>query len=95
MHNMASQRFQISKFFRCGVPPNPPRRLSFECPNLPWYLYIVRYGPENIVDTQYRNEALAIFGKGPYEIRPEFQHLAVDDDQWSELSNKAKIVTFK
>ena len=46
MQNMAFQRFQISKFSRCGVPPDPPRRLSFECCNLPWYLYIVRYGPD-------------------------------------------------
>ena len=27
---------------------------------------------------------------GPYEIRPEFQHLAVKDQQWSMLSSEEK-----
>ncbi len=41
---------------------------------------------KNIVETQFRNEDRAVFGKGQYEIRPEFQHLAVNDLQWSKLT---------
>lgn len=44
----------------------------------------------NIVETQYRNEDRAVFGKGPYEVRPEFQHLAVDEKQWGSLSHEER-----
>jgi hypothetical protein len=45
----------------------------------------------NIVETQYRNEDRAVFYKGPYEVRPEFQHLAVNENQWSKLSPEEKV----
>ena len=45
----------------------------------------------NIVDTQFHNEDRAVFGKGPYEIRPEFQHLAVSDGQWGKLSAAERV----
>lgn len=45
----------------------------------------------NIVDKQFRNEDRAVFGKGPYEIRPEFQHLAVSDVQWGKLSAEERV----
>ena len=34
---------------------------------------------KNLIETQFRNEDRDVFGKGPCEIRPEFQHLAVND----------------
>ena len=46
----------------------------------------------NIIETQYRNEDRAVFAKGPYEIRPEFQHLAVNENEWSKLSAEEKII---
>lgn len=45
----------------------------------------------NIVVTQFRNEGRAVFGKGPYKIRPEFQHLAVNDAQWGKLSTAERV----
>ncbi|CAB3978995.1 Hypothetical predicted protein [Paramuricea clavata] len=38
----------------------------------------------------YQNEDRAVFGKGPYEVRPEFQHLAVDEKQWGSLSHEER-----
>ncbi|XP_028410639.1 uncharacterized protein LOC114533331 [Dendronephthya gigantea] len=43
---------------------------------------------KNIIQRQYRDEDRAVFGKGPYEIRPEFQHLTVDDKTWSRLNHE-------
>jgi hypothetical protein len=42
----------------------------------------------NIIERQYRDEYRAVFGKGPYEVRPEFQHLIVDDKTWSKMSHE-------
>ena len=53
---------------------------------------------KNIIETQYRNEDRAVFGKGPYEVRPEFQHLAVDDRKWSQMTHEqrmAKLNTYR
>ena len=41
--------------------------------------------------TQFCNEDRAVFGKGPYEIQPEFQHLAVNDAQWGKLSSAKRV----
>jgi hypothetical protein len=46
---------------------------------------------KNLIETQFRNEDRAVFGKGPCEIRPEFQHLAVNDQQWSKLGSEEKM----
>ena len=46
---------------------------------------------KNLIETQFRNEDRAVFGKGPYEIRPEFQHLGVNDQQWSKLGSEEKM----
>ena len=43
---------------------------------------------KNIIEMQYRDEDRAIVGKGPYEVRPEFQHLVVDDKAWSKMSHE-------
>ena len=43
---------------------------------------------KNIIERQYRDEDRAVFGKGPYEVRPEFQHLIVDDKTWSKMSHE-------
>ena len=45
----------------------------------------------NIVETQFRNEDRAVFGKGQFKIRPEFQHLAVSDQQWSKLTKEGRM----
>ena len=42
---------------------------------------------KNIIEMQYRDEDRAVVGKGPYEVRPEFQHLVVDDKTWSKMSH--------
>ena len=34
---------------------------------------------KNIVETQQRNGDRAVFGKGPYRVRKQFEHLMVDD----------------
>jgi hypothetical protein len=43
---------------------------------------------KNIIEIQYRNEDRAIVGKGLYKVRPEFQHLVVDDKAWSKMSHE-------
>ena len=42
---------------------------------------------KDIVETQQRNEDRAVFGKGQYRLREEFQHLSVDDHHRSQLSH--------
>ncbi len=37
---------------------------------------------------QYRDENRAVVGKGPYKVRPEFQHLVLDDKTWSKMSHE-------
>ena len=37
---------------------------------------------------QYRDENCAVVGKGPYKVRPEFQHLVLDDKTWSKMSRE-------
>ena len=46
---------------------------------------------KSVADTQLRNKDRAVFGKGAYEVRPEFQHLAVNDQQWSRLGPEGKM----
>ena len=41
---------------------------------------------KNIVETQQRNEDRAVYGKGQYRLRKEFQHLGVDDYQRSQMT---------
>ena len=38
------------------------------------------------METQQRNEDRAVYGKGQYRLREEFQHLGVDDYQRSKLT---------
>ena len=42
---------------------------------------------KDIVETQQRNEDRAVFGKGQYRLREEFQHLSVHDHHRSQLSH--------
>ena len=42
---------------------------------------------KDIVETQQRNEDRAVFGKGQYRLREEFEHLGVDDHHRSQLSH--------
>ena len=53
---------------------------------------------KNIVETQQRNEERAVFGRGPYRVRKEFEHLTVDDKKRSQLNHEQlmkKVVEFK
>ena len=34
---------------------------------------------KDVIETQYRNEDRAVFGKGPYRLRKEFEHFLVND----------------
>ena len=43
---------------------------------------------KNIVETQQRNEKRAVFGRGPYQVRKEFEHLTVDDTKRSHLNHE-------
>lgn len=45
----------------------------------------------NIVEEQYRNEDRAVFGTGPYEVRPEFQHFVVSENQLAKLTPEERI----
>ena len=53
---------------------------------------------KNIVETQQRNEERAVFGRGPYRVRKEFEHLTVDDMKRSHLNHeqlRKKVLEFK
>jgi hypothetical protein len=52
---------------------------------------------KDIVETQQRNEDRAVYGKGQYRLRKEFQHLGVDDHQRSQmtpLQTKKKLASY-
>lgn len=42
----------------------------------------------NIIETQFRSEDRAVFGKGPYEIQKEFQHFSVSDKKKGQLTSE-------
>ena len=44
-----------------------------------------------VVETQFRNEDRAVFGKGPYTVRKDFTHLAIDDRQWGQMTNNQRM----
>ena len=53
---------------------------------------------KNIAETQQRNEERAVFGRGPYRVRKEFEHLKVDDAKRSHLNHQQlmkKVLEFK
>ena len=53
---------------------------------------------KNIIETQQRNEERAVFERGPYRVRKEFEHLTVDDKKRSQLNHEQmmkKVVEFK
>ena len=41
---------------------------------------------KNVIETQYRNEYRAVFGKGPYGLRKGFEHFLVNDLKWSSMT---------
>ena len=52
---------------------------------------------KEIVETQQRNDDRAVYGKGLYRLREEFQHLGVDDYQRSKLTplqSKKKLASY-
>ena len=46
---------------------------------------------KNIVQTQHRNEDRAVFGRGPYKVKKEFQYLTVDDLTWGRLTHEQRM----
>ena len=40
---------------------------------------------KDIIETQYRNEGRAVFGKGLYQLRKGFEHFLVNDLKWSSM----------
>ena len=78
-----------------GVPPKTFTTNDLECGN-----FIKKYGlhfdkknqPEflervkEVINTQFRNEDRAVFGKGPYRLRNGFERYSVDDFQWGQLT---------
>lgn len=46
---------------------------------------------KNIVQTQHRNEDRAVFGRGPFRVKNEFEYLAVDDLSFGRLTHKQKL----
>lgn len=46
---------------------------------------------KNIVETQQHNEDRAVFGKGPYKVRKEFEHLKIDDMTWGRLTHEQRM----
>lgn len=46
---------------------------------------------KNIVQTQHRNEDRAVFGKGPFKVKKEFEYLAVDDLSFGRLTHEQKL----
>eukprot|EP00794_Sanderia_malayensis_P014803 gene14803-16340_t len=41
---------------------------------------------KELVDQQFRDEDLAIFGRSPYEVSKEICHLAIDTKRWAKMS---------
>ncbi len=41
---------------------------------------------KEIINNQFRNEERAVFGKGPYKVRPEFSHLIPNELKWVKMT---------
>ena len=41
---------------------------------------------KDVIETQYRNEDRAVFGKGPYRLKKGFEHFLVNDLKWSSMT---------
>ena len=41
---------------------------------------------KDAIETQYRNENRAVFGKGPYQLRKGFEHFLVNNFKWSSMT---------
>ena len=41
---------------------------------------------KDVIETQYRNEDTAVFGKGQYRLRKGFEHFLVNDLKWSSMT---------
>ena len=46
---------------------------------------------KEVIDTQFRNENRAVFGKGPYRLRKGFERYSVDDFQWGKLTAQQRL----
>ena len=40
---------------------------------------------KDAIETQYRNENRAVFGKSPYRLRKGFEHFLVNNLKWSNM----------
>ena len=46
---------------------------------------------KEVINTQFRNEDWAVFGKGPYRLRKGFERYSVDDFQWGQLTPQQRL----
>ena len=46
---------------------------------------------KGFINTQFRNEDRAVFGKGPYRLRKVFERYSVDDFQWGQLTAQQRL----
>ena len=46
---------------------------------------------KEVINTQFRNENRAVFGKGPYRLRKGFERYFVDDFQWGKLTAQQRL----
>ena len=46
---------------------------------------------KEVINTQFRNEDRAVFGKGPYRLRKVFERYSVDDFQWGQLTAQQRL----
>ena len=46
---------------------------------------------KEVINTQFRNENRAVFGKGPYRLRKVFERYSVDDFQWGQLTAQQRL----
>ena len=46
---------------------------------------------KEVINTQFRNEDWAVFGKGPYRLRKGFERYSADDFQWGQLTAQQRL----
>ena len=46
---------------------------------------------KEIINTQFRNEDRAVFGKGPYRLRKVFERYSIDDFKWGQLTPQQRL----
>ena len=50
------------------------------------YFHVFIESVKDVIETQYRNEDRAVFGKSPYRLRKGLEHFLVNDLKWSSIT---------